>query len=400
MRKRNLQLCGQPPSPCCFQSLLCSARLLALLLLQAYNPKTGEHTLRFGDVSRNLKLLHYKWESKKVTYTASDAAAQAAQAAQAAASTAGPAKAPAAAAGGGDAAVLHSQPAQSAQQRKRKQQQEAADRSVRARPAHQQAGAATAGKPHSAAAGPPTPAVTAPGGGVSTAGGGSGTSGSRSDAAHSASSTVPAGSVSTAQQQQRTCSKAAAKPRSRLGPLASGQGADAAAVVMRAATEPAKPDNAASVAAPAPAIGQEGSARSMRHRQASKRLTLPGEQPSSDEADDAGKGSLQHHAGSSKAPSRLRQSSTAAAGFSPSAGQAGLPMDTLVLQAAAAAHAVSLPAGQGVVRWLVPSSGTVRSLDVELQDFVLGNPIRCHIDLHQEHGSAYEVRLFQQVGMV
>jgi hypothetical protein len=129
----------------------------------------------------------------------------------------------------------------------------------------------------------------------------------------------------------------------------------------------------------------------MRHRQASKRLTLPGEQPSSDEADDAGKGTMQHHAVSSKAPSRLRQSSTAAAGFSQPAGQAGCPADADVLQAAAAAHAVHLPAGQGEVRWLVPEQGAVLSEVVELQNYVLGNPVSCHLGLQQ----AYEARLFQ-----
>lgn len=268
------------------------------------------------------------------------------------------------------------------QQRKRKQQQAPA-RFVRARPGQQQAGPAdTAAEPGSAAAAP----VAATAGAGSSAGGRCAPRGSRCrDAdAHSASSPTaePGSDASKAQQGSST-------------PAAGDAAADAAVVIMRAAAEPgAKPGGGT---ATVPAAGQEGVARPQRSKQPSKHLVLPGERLSDGDDTDA----VHHRTASSKPPSRLQHVSTAptpaaGAAAAPASAQAEWPTDAQLLQAVAAAHAAHLPAGQGQVCWSVP--GTAESLvGVQLQHFVLGNPISCHVGVQQVQGAAGQARLFQQV---
>lgn len=158
---------------------------------------------------------------------------------------------------------------------------------------------------------------------------------------------------------------------------------DAEAVVKRAADRAVKPSSAEE------AVGA-GQARPQRNRQPSKRLVLPGEEQHDthsmhqQQQTAAGNSMLRDAARPAKAPA-----------VQPGPSEPGWPTDQQLRQAVAAQQVPCIAAGKGEVRWQLPN-GTDRTLEVQLEDFVLGNPLSCHTA--SQPGPVDAPKLFQQVG--
>jgi len=157
---------------------------------------------------------------------------------------------------------------------------------------------------------------------------------------------------------------------------------DAEAVVKRAADRAAKPSSTEE------AIGA-GQGRPQRNRQPSKRLVLPGEE----QHDTHSTQQQQPAAGNSMLKDTARP--VKASAVQPGPYDPAWPTDQQLRAAVAAAQVSCVAAGKGELRWQLPG-GTNRALGVQLEDFVLGNPLSCHTASQQ--GPVDAPKLFQQVG--
>lgn len=135
---------------------------------------------------------------------------------------------------------------------------------------------------------------------------------------------------------------------------------------------------------------QEGAGRPQRSRQASKCLTLPGEEEPSGQQQAPQQRPV-------KPPVAGRAAGDAAGAERQQEQQHQCwPSDAELLQAVAAAGVACLHAGVGSVSWGPSDSGS--SLQVSLESFMFGNPISCHLTALQQHPVAAKLRLCQQVG--